>query len=115
MLFFTATAGILTLFLSVWCFLMSRRPRFWRLWWMSNLRQIDINSTSAERRQQDSIFRGFVSVACVLSVIACVWTFYWTWSQWNEGRQAHAAAIKVNEGVTLRREKISRPAAEPKN
>jgi hypothetical protein len=75
---------------------------------MSNLRLIDVNSTSEERRHQDNIFRGFVTVACVLSILASAWSFYWTWNQWNENRQKGADAIKVNEGVTVRREKGSR-------
>jgi len=112
MLSVTAISAILTLFLSVWCFLMSRRPRHWRLWWMSNLRQIDVNSTSEERRQQDGLFRGFVTVAFVLSTLASGWAFYWTWTQWSENRQARAATIKLNEGVTVRKEPLTKPTSK---
>jgi hypothetical protein len=100
MLFTTATSAILTLFLSVWCLMMSRRPRHWRLWWMSNLRQIDVNSTSEERRHQDSIFRGFATVACILSVLTSGFAFYWTWAQWSENRHGHVG--KVNDGIFVK-------------
>jgi hypothetical protein len=112
MLSVTAISAILTLFLSVWCLMMSLHPRRWRLWWMSSLRQIDVNSTSEERRHQDGIFRGFVSVAFVLSILVCGWTFYWTWTQWIETRQARAATIQLNESANLRKEPLTKPSTK---
>ena len=98
MIYFTAISTILTFFLSMWCLTMTRNPRNWRLWWMSHLRQIDMNSTSQERRHQDGIFRMFVLTACILSVLATAWGGYWTWAQWSEGRQ-HSG--HVNDGVFI--------------
>jgi len=98
MIFATAIATILSLFLAVWCWTMARRPRHWRLWWLSNLRQIDLHSTSEERRHQDALFRSLVMIACLLSVLATAWGAYWTWSQWSEGRQ-HPS--RINDGIFL--------------
>jgi hypothetical protein len=97
MIFVTSISAILTLFLGVWCLLMSRRPKFWRLWWMSHLHQIDLHSTSEERRQQDGVFRIMVTVACLLCAIATVWGVSSTWTQWSETRRP----ARVNEGKFL--------------
>ena len=45
--------GILTLFLSVWAFLVARDPRQWRLWWMSLLGALDYNTPTEIKRRQE--------------------------------------------------------------
>ena len=65
---------------------MARNPKRWRLWWLTSLRIVDIQSTSVQRRSQEFRLAIFSYIAFSLFLTLGVGCGYYAYKQWELNR-----------------------------
>lgn len=74
----SAITAILSVFLAVWFFNMSRAPKEWRLWWLNVVGLPDLDSTREERRRHEFVLKCFSFLFTLLCVVLAVTCIYFT-------------------------------------
>jgi hypothetical protein len=101
-----AILGILSLFASVWSFIMTRNPKEWRVHWMNAFGIIDLNSTRTQRRTQEAhlVLIGYFMCAVLLLVSAsCI---FWVVMEKLEPPQERSQLEKDQDDTRKQMERI---------
>lgn len=73
-----AVTAILSIFLAIWFFNMTRAPKEWRLWWLNLAGLPDLESTREGRRRHEFMLRCFSFIFTMLCVVLAVLCIYLT-------------------------------------
>ena len=71
-----AILALFAIFGSVWAYQMAREPKRWRLWWLTALRIIEIDTPRERRRSQETklaVVSSILCLACVVTAVVCVY------------------------------------------
>jgi hypothetical protein len=94
-----AIIAIICVFLCAWSLMVAMNPKRWRIWWMTFLRRVDIETSRQERRAQEHHLLIIGYVAFSLFLVTGALCGYLAWSEWETSRNPRSEADMVKDSV----------------
>jgi len=93
MIAIAGATSMLCLSIAIWCWIMAKRPRYWRQWWFVRMGRIDVGTSRDELRDQDRVFRRLMRFACMVNLMMCLSGSFWTWEMLREVHRVSTAGL----------------------